>query len=335
MSINIAVGANPPWSEAPLLLAQVSPVLWSLGILVWIVPIAAFAVLLAQRYSLMNRVRLKAGAWYAQASVLRQEVAARLETADPMHPLWTACHRGLAHWKQMASRLSFREGAAPQQGAAQLIQLALTAHSPNAREALSPFRAEAEEETLRGFVPANEARRPVLSPNPIPASPFQVAPSSVARCEVGPSFDSLRGMTLNFTAASAVVSPELHAIFPAAEPYTRQSVLDLTAGLTGVIGCALLSASAGLPILAHSLPDHLLRAGGVIRLRRLYERLHGLAEDLGFGNDETLTVRTSEGMVSFFPYAGICLSVLHENADAPGFWERLTLVARSFATLPA
>lgn len=127
---------------------------------------------------------------------------------------------------------------------------------------------------------------------------------------------------------------ELRAVFARSEPFTRQLAVDLSAQLPGVSGCMLFSLSGGMEILSQSAANSVEIAALLRRTPRMYERIRGLAEDLGFESGETFTLRTSQGIVSFFAAGGVCLAVLQEGerSDA-GFWEKLMLVARGMAAL--
>ena len=127
---------------------------------------------------------------------------------------------------------------------------------------------------------------------------------------------------------------ELRAVFGRSESFTRQLAVELTAGLPGIVGCVLFSSTSGVPVLAQSVASSSEAAALLSRTPRMYERIRGLAEDLGFESGETFTLRTSQGVVGFFSQGGVCLSVLQSDDKAdPGFWERLILVTRGMATL--
>lgn len=127
---------------------------------------------------------------------------------------------------------------------------------------------------------------------------------------------------------------ELRAVFGRSDSFTRQLAVDLTASLPGVQGCVLFADSEGGGVLAKCVGTAPESGAMLERLPRMYQRIRGLAEDLGLESGETSIVRTNQGMVSFFAQGGICLGVLQagEGGDA-GFVERLLLVARGISVL--
>ncbi len=283
------------------------------------------------------------------------------------------------------------------------------------RAAVNPFKSQAQEEALRGFIPLKEAPPALLDPTAPVLSPFRIAPDAktVDRREVelaapmsfGKGLDSLDELsgpssegskkpgTMNafappvpatfpqtpageavgsFTSLQAISGPvappaqavaplmpsmpsgaersllrfdgvgvqpmvqdlELRAVFCRAEPFTRQLAIDLTAGLPGVLGCCLFTVPQPVEVLAKSEANSAEVAAMVTRMPRMYERIQGLAEDLGFESGETFTLRTSQGIVSFISHGQVCLGVLQEGekGDA-GLWARLVLIARGLAAL--
>ena len=68
----------------------------------------------------------------------------------------------------------------------------------------------------------------------------------------------------------------------------------------------------------------------------IYGKVRDLANDLGFTSSEAFTLRTGRGVISFFAEGETCLSVLHQEPEfEPGVREKLVLVARGVAQLPA
>jgi len=172
------------------------------------------------------------------------------------------------------------------------------------------------------------ARALPTQPAPAPQAPIRPSQSNSTQGEAR----WLRFDGVGFQ--PAVRDLELRAVFARSEPFTRQLAIDLTAALPGVAGCVLFSTGTGFEILAQSSSAPREVQAIVARMPRMFERIHGLAEDLGFESGETFTLRTSQGVVSFFSHGPICLSVLQEDerGDA-GFWEKLMLVARGIAAL--
>jgi len=170
------------------------------------------------------------------------------------------------------------------------------------------------------------APEPVSKPSPAPAPATSAVGAGVA--ESG----WLRFEGIGFP--SGVRDLELRAVFGRTEPFTRQLALDLTAGLPGVLGCVLFAVSDGAEILARSGGAAPSASAMITRLPRMYQRIRGLAEDLGLESGETATVRTSQGLVSFFAQGSACLGVLQsgEGCDG-GFFERLMLIARGVSSL--
>jgi hypothetical protein len=170
------------------------------------------------------------------------------------------------------------------------------------------------------------APEPVSKPSPSPA------PAASAVGAGGGESGWLRFEGIGFP--SGVRDLELRAVFGRTEPFTRQLALDLTTGLPGVLGCVLFAVSDGAEILARSGGSVSSASAMITRLPKMYQRIRGLAEDLGLESGETATVRTSQGLVSFFAQGSACLGVLQsgEGSDA-GFFERLMLIARGVASL--
>jgi hypothetical protein len=134
--------------------------------------------------------------------------------------------------------------------------------------------------------------------------------------------------------SSEIRDLELRAVFGRSDSFTRQLAVDLTASLPGVHGCVLFADAESGGVLAKCVGTAPEAGAMLERLPRMYQRIRGLAEDLGLESGETSTVRTNQGMVSFFAQGGICLGVLQagEGSDA-GFVERLLLVARGISVL--
>jgi len=74
---------------------------------------------------------------------------------------------------------------------------------------------------------------------------------------------------------------ELRAVFARSESFTRQLSVDLTAALPGISGCVLFSTNAGFEVLAQSKAEG-REVQAILGRMRMFERIHGLAEDLGF-----------------------------------------------------
>jgi hypothetical protein len=169
--------------------------------------------------------------------------------------------------------------------------------------------------------------------------PVQAAPQTPPALRGAPSAVSASGDTNWLRFDGVGVQPvvrdlELRAVFGRSEPFTRQLAVDLTAALPGVLGCVLFSVSERLEVLAKAHQGSPEEGALVDRMPRMYQRIQGLAEDLGFESGETFNLRTSLGVVSFFLQGDVCLSVLQagERNDAGG-WERLVLIARGMASL--
>jgi hypothetical protein len=182
---------------------------------------------------------------------------------------------------------------------------------------------------------------PVAGPWSAPVSASTLAqgtePSAAAASSVSPQAAPAESSWLRFDGVGfqpSVRDLELRAVFGRSETFTRQLAVELTAGMPGVAGCVLFAATGGVPVLAQSIVAQPEAGALLARTPRMFERIRGLAEDLGFDSGETFTLRTSQGVVSFFSQGGVCLSVLQEGerTDA-GFWEKLILVACGMAAL--
>ena len=197
-------------------------------------------------------------------------------------------------------------------------------------------------------VPSAPAPAPVVPPAAAIAGPWSAPvssstlpqgpePSTVVPSSVSPQAAPAESSWLRFDGVGfqpSVRDLELRAVFGRSETFTRQLAVELTAGMPGVAGCVLFAATGGVPVLAQSAAAQPEAGALLARTPRMFERIRGLAEDLGFDSGETFTLRTSQGVVSFFSQGGVCLSVLQEDerTDA-GFWEKLMLVARGMAAL--
>jgi predicted regulator of Ras-like GTPase activity (Roadblock/LC7/MglB family) len=195
-------------------------------------------------------------------------------------------------------------------------------------EAAPVPEATARPAAVPAAVPADvEPVRPVIGKTQ-PAAPV---PGAGGGSGAGAERGWLRFDGVGFQPAARDL--ELRAVFGRSEPFTRQLAMELTAAMPGVRGCVLFAADS-LEVLASAWPGEAEARALAERTPKMFGRIEGLAEDLGLESGETFTLRTSQGIVSFFRSGGRCLSVLH--ADAPmegGVWERLVLVARGAAAL--
>jgi hypothetical protein len=125
---------------------------------------------------------------------------------------------------------------------------------------------------------------------------------------------------------------ELRAVFATNETFTPYRALQLTAQLPGIEGCLLFSRDGRVHgdemprtersrKLANQMPD-------------IFEKVIGLACNLGFDETQTFTLHTGNGVLSFFGDGQTCLGVLHDESElVPGVREKLVLISRGVARL--
>jgi hypothetical protein len=123
----------------------------------------------------------------------------------------------------------------------------------------------------------------------------------------------------------------LRALFGTERTFTPQDVADACAALPGLKACAILSdgrlnMSGGLaPAEATAFHE------SVAKTR---ESLASLAQTMGLGSGGNFTLRTDQGVRSFFLDSGFCLAVWHDQPlFSSGTREKLILITRELAKL--
>ncbi len=123
----------------------------------------------------------------------------------------------------------------------------------------------------------------------------------------------------------------LRALFGTDRTFTPQDVADACATLPGLKACAILS--EGLPLVSGGLPQ---AEASTFRdsVARTRESLSSLAESMGLGSGGNFTLRTDQGVRSFFLDSGLCLAVWHDQPlFSGGTREKLILITQELAKL--
>tara|TARA_R110002096_G_scaffold24760_6_gene77930 strand:- start:5603 stop:7768 length:2166 start_codon:yes stop_codon:yes gene_type:complete len=120
---------------------------------------------------------------------------------------------------------------------------------------------------------------------------------------------------------------ELRAVFGTEDQFTPQRIAELAANLPGIEGCVLFDSECR--IFGEKVPLERAKEKLPETMCRVFDRVTGLAVDLGFETSEAFTIHTSHGVISFYSEGNLCLSVLHEDAGLPaGMSEKLVLIIR-------
>ncbi|MEM1296646.1 MAG: hypothetical protein AAGH89_14860, partial [Verrucomicrobiota bacterium] len=125
---------------------------------------------------------------------------------------------------------------------------------------------------------------------------------------------------------------ELRAVFGTEDQFSPQRVTELTSEFSGIEGSVLFDREGR--VFGEKMPQE--RAGDSLpeTMCRVFDRVTGLAADLGFETSEAFTIHTSHGVISFYSEGDLCLSVLHETTDLPaGMSEKLVLTLRGVKRL--
>lgn len=174
--------------------------------------------------------------------------------------------------------------------------------------------------------PVAQASAPVATPAPAPAQPVATSPA--------PSVGDLSAKIFPLPAApeSASLVPrdiELRAVFGTNESFSFRRVADLTAGLPGILACAIIApgCTAQAPRGRES-GDLAVQAGALLN------GVREIARATGMPNAETFTLHTDQGLISVFLHGDHCLTVRHQVGQFdPGVREKLILVTRGLAAL--
>lgn len=120
---------------------------------------------------------------------------------------------------------------------------------------------------------------------------------------------------------------ELRAVFGTEDLFTPQRVAELTSGLQGIEGSVLFDREGR--VFGEKMPLERAKERLPETMCRVFDRVTGLAADLGFETSEAFTIHTSHGVLSFYSEGDLCLSILHEETDLPaGTSEKLVLTLR-------
>jgi hypothetical protein len=185
--------------------------------------------------------------------------------------------------------------------------------------------------SLPAAAPASHEMPPTLEPA-TPVSP--VLPEPPARAPVahmpqdqptGPIED------LSFGCQVDQQQIVLRALFGTGRTFTPQDIADACAALPGLKACAILS--GGPPLVSGGLAPEEATAfcGSVAKTRA---SLASLAESMGLGSGGNFTLRTDQGVRSFFLDSGLCLAVWHDQPlFSGGTREKLILITQELAKL--
>ena len=141
---------------------------------------------------------------------------------------------------------------------------------------------------------------------------------------------------LSFGYVDHPIQLSLRAVFSTGQLLSTQDVVDHASRLEGLRAC--LVQAPGTSLCSHSSPQeneevrHFRERAAV-----LFEKTASLVRELDpTALEQSFTLRTAKGVVSFFAVGDVCLAVLHaEPTFRPGVREKLTLVVRSLAEMLA
>ncbi len=221
--------------------------------------------------------------------------------------------------------------------------------STHEEEAVEP--AELEVEPKVAAVEAEEVAEPVQQPVPVPVVAETPAPAPAVAPAAQPAV-SVAIAASDPPAPAPGAKPagshgfggldfqgplrdlELRAVFGTEDDFAPQRIAELSSGLTGIAGCVIFDRQGR--VFGEQLPPEQNEANLAEMMLRVYERVRGLASDLGFADSEAFTLHTSQGILSFYGEGDLCLSVLHETAEFPaGTAEKLALILHGTAKLLA
>ncbi len=175
--------------------------------------------------------------------------------------------------------------------------------------------APAKEEATTALAPSE----PAVQPQPAPAPERKPAGVSAV-------FEDL-----SFAINDDPTQLALRAIFSTDKTLRPQDLVDFSAEFPGLRSCLIMTPQAvvhsGRDAEADDVRHFREKAGG------LYEKTISLVRELDpDATEQTFTLRTAKGLLSFFSHGDTCLAVLHETPNFhPGVREKLTLVARSLS----
>ena len=187
-----------------------------------------------------------------------------------------------------------------------------------------------------------------FTPELKPAFSYNFDPPTPARAAMEPSLPipavepPLRSQEttaiedLSFGYVDHPIQLSLRAVFSTGQLLSTQDVVDHASRLEGLRAC--LVQAPGTSLCSHSSPQenedvrHFRERAAV-----LFEKTASLVRELDpTALEQSFTLRTAKGVVSFFAVGDVCLAVLHaEPTFRPGVREKLTLVVRSLAEMLA
>ena len=163
------------------------------------------------------------------------------------------------------------------------------------------------------------------APSGLPTAPLPIdAPSAL-------SFG--RGEDLSFGYVSDDPTQlALRAIFATDQTLRPQDVVNLASQFAGIQACLIIT------------PEGVTRSEWAAdaddvrsfteRAPALHDKTMSLARELGLAGEQTFTLRTNRGVVSFFVNGSLCLAALHAQPNfQPGVRERLVMVTRELAKM--
>jgi hypothetical protein len=141
---------------------------------------------------------------------------------------------------------------------------------------------------------------------------------------------------LSFGYVDHPIQLSLRAVFSTGQLLSTQDVVDHASRLEGLRAC--LVHAPGTSLCSHSSAQesedvrHFRERAAV-----LFEKTASLVRELDpTALEQSFTLRTAKGVVSFFAVGDVCLAVLHDEPTfRPGAREKLTLVVRSLAEMLA
>lgn len=191
----------------------------------------------------------------------------------------------------------------------------LTAAPPAAEPPRSPFAVVPEAADETAF--SHSTPDAPMAPPPV-VQPPRAAASSANEVE-----------DLSFGYINDPAQLALRAIFSTDQTLRPEDVVDLTAQFPGLRACLILTPEAAVPTQPPT-GDEEVRLFHE-RARGLFDKTIGLVRELDpDAVEQTFTLRTAKGVISFFAAGEVCLAALHaEPSFQPGVREKLTLVAQS------
>jgi predicted regulator of Ras-like GTPase activity (Roadblock/LC7/MglB family) len=170
-----------------------------------------------------------------------------------------------------------------------------------------------------------------LTPEPVAlvAEPEAPAAETVQAQESAPAPEPIR-ISLSEFAPHVESDAALQAILMSDEDMDAKTVVRLVSKLPGISGCTVMFGDGFR--LAGNFPEEGQAEGFSAMAPVFYKRAATFAEEVRFGDLQTLTLYTGDGLLSFFMDADICLSVKHSGRGfLPGVREKLQGVTREMA----